>query len=112
MCLAVPGQLLEITGDEALASLHGNKLRISTVLIDDPAPGDWVLIHAGFAIQKLEGTEVEEQWAILRDIADAESGQQAAGSRQQKTVASHDTASSSSLPVARSPLPAVPGGER
>ncbi len=72
MCLAVPGQLLEVTGDQALASLHGNKLRVSTALIPGAAVGDWVLIHAGFAIQKLEGTDVEEAFAILHDIAVAE----------------------------------------
>jgi hydrogenase expression/formation protein HypC len=72
MCLAVPGRLIEVKGDEALASLHGNKLRISTALIPGAQPGDWVLIHAGFAIQKLEGTELEQTWAILQDIADCQ----------------------------------------
>ena len=85
MCLAVPGQLLEVQGDEALASLHGNKLRISTALIPGARVGDWVLIHAGFAIQKLEGTDLEETWAILEDIAVAAGGgQQAAGGNDEQ----------------------------
>jgi hydrogenase expression/formation protein HypC len=80
MCLAVPGQLIEVAGDEALASLHGNKLRISTALVPGAQAGDWVLIHAGFAIQKLEGTDLEETWAILQDVADAAGQAEAGGS--------------------------------
>jgi hydrogenase expression/formation protein HypC len=74
MCLAVPARVLSIdaAAAEALADLHGNRLSISTVLVPDAQVGDWVLIHAGFAIQKLEATEASETFAILSDLKRAE----------------------------------------
>jgi hydrogenase expression/formation protein HypC len=68
MCLAVPAQLIKCQGSEAVADLHGNQVRICTQLVDEPKEGDWVLIHAGFAIQKLNQQEVEETWAVLEDL--------------------------------------------
>jgi len=71
VCLAVPAQLVEVDGDQAVACLHGNRLSINVSLIHEPRVGDWVLLHAGFAIQRLEGTDLEETWAILEDLAAA-----------------------------------------
>jgi hydrogenase expression/formation protein HypC len=68
MCLAVPGQVVEQDGDVAVADLHGNRVRVSTVMTPDVQLGDWVLIHAGFAIQKLDAEEAKETWAVLRDL--------------------------------------------
>ena len=70
MCLAVPAQLTEVTGDRAVADLHGNRVRVSTMLVPDAAAGDWVLIHAGFAIQKLSSQEAERTWDVLADLDD------------------------------------------
>lgn len=80
MCLAVPAQLIEVDGDAAVASLHGNSLSINVSLIDQPRVGDWVLLHAGFAIQRLEGTDLEETWAILDDLAAAAAEEEGGGS--------------------------------
>src|SRR5512136_112409 len=66
MCLAVPGKVLECTGDEAVVDLQGNTLRVSRVLTPDAAPGDWVLIHAGFTITRLDEAEARETWDYLR----------------------------------------------
>jgi len=69
VCLAVPAMLLEC--DEtasALADLHGNQVRISTALVPEARVGEWVLIHAGFAIQRLAPDEVSETWARLREL--------------------------------------------
>lgn len=68
MCLAVPAQLISCDDMEAEADLHGNRVRISTHLVPEAKVGDWVLIHAGFAIQLLDQESVEETWAILEDI--------------------------------------------
>jgi len=68
MCLAVPAQLVSTDGDEAVADLHGNRVKINTLLVGEVKIGDWVLIHAGFAIQKLDYQEAQETWAILRDV--------------------------------------------
>ena len=68
MCLAVPAQLLECGQTTATADLHGNRIRISTALLPTAKTGDWVLVHAGFAIQKLEGNDLSETWAVLDDL--------------------------------------------
>jgi hydrogenase expression/formation protein HypC len=71
MCLAVPAQLVSTKGDEAVADLHGNRVTVNTLLVGDVKIGDWVLIHAGFAIQKLDYSEAQETFAILKDVEKA-----------------------------------------
>ena len=76
MCLAVPAKLIETNGSEAIADLHGNHLRITTLLVPEAKVGDWVLIHAGFAIQRLEEQAAARTWAVLEQAADAMDGGQ------------------------------------
>lgn len=68
MCLAVPGKLIKCEGGQALVDLHGNRLEISTVLVPEAVTGDWVLVHAGFAIQRLSEQEASETFAVLDDL--------------------------------------------
>ena len=72
MCLAVPGKLIACEDSDAVVDLHGNRVRVSTALVPDAKTGDWVLVHAGFAIQKLDGDDARETWALLEDMADAQ----------------------------------------
>ncbi len=72
MCLAVPGKLVECQDQEAVVDMHGNRLRVSTILVPELAVGDWVLVHAGFVIQRLDEQEAAETWAILRDVERAQ----------------------------------------
>ena len=75
MCLAVPARLIRCEADrQAIADLHGNRVQISTVLIPDAQVGDWVLLHAGFAIQKLDGDDVRETFAVMQDVRKAAEG--------------------------------------
>jgi hydrogenase expression/formation protein HypC len=67
MCLAVPGQVLERRGDLAQVDFQGNRLEISLTLTPDAQPGDWVLVHAGFAIGTLDEAEARETWGYLRE---------------------------------------------
>lgn len=69
MCLAVPGKIIECSGEEAVVDLHGNRLRISTVLTPEAAVGDWVLAHAGFAISLIEEEQALETWRWLRTMS-------------------------------------------
>jgi hydrogenase expression/formation protein HypC len=69
MCLAVPARLIQCEGSSGLADLHGTVLPVSTALLPDSRAGDWVLIHAGFAIQRLSQDEAVETWGILRESA-------------------------------------------
>ena len=71
MCLAVPAKLVEVDGASATADLHGNRIAISTILEPDAAVGDWVLLHAGFAIQRIDAEAARRMWAVLEDLDDA-----------------------------------------
>ncbi len=71
MCLAVPAKLMTHNGLEGVVDLHGTHLPVNTMLTPDAQPGDWLLIHAGFAIEKLDPQQAGETWALLRDLAQA-----------------------------------------
>lgn len=67
MCLAVPGTVIEINGDEAVVDLHGNRLRADISLTPEVAAGQWVLVHAGFAIAVVDEQDALETWEYLRE---------------------------------------------
>jgi hydrogenase expression/formation protein HypC len=69
MCLAVPAQIVTLEAESAVADLHGNRVQISTALVPEAKLGDWVLLHAGFAIKILDGEELEETWRVLEDLS-------------------------------------------
>ena len=48
MCLAVPGRIVELSGQDAVVELGGVRRAASVAFIDDPKIGDYVLLHAGF----------------------------------------------------------------
>ena len=55
MCLAIPARVIErLAGDDAVVELDGVRKTISLALVDDVAVGDYVIVHAGFAIQMLD----------------------------------------------------------
>jgi hydrogenase expression/formation protein HypC len=69
MCLAVPARIVEQQDDEtATADLHGNRVRVSTMLVPEAGVGSWVLVHAGFAIETLDEDEAQATFAVLRDL--------------------------------------------
>ncbi len=68
MCLAVPGKVIEVDADEAVVELHGNRVRICTLLTPGVRAGGWVLMHAGFAIQTLETEQAARTWGVLEDL--------------------------------------------
>ncbi len=72
MCLAVPGQLIELNGEQGKVDMHGSEVEVSTVLVPEVKLGDWVLIHAGFAIQRLDEDEAMETWQLLKDFEEAD----------------------------------------
>ena len=75
MCLAVPARLVECRDDAAVADLHGNRVNISTMLVPAAKIGDWVLLHAGFAIQLISEQEAQATFAIINDIRAASGGE-------------------------------------
>ncbi|KKM00079.1 hypothetical protein LCGC14_1808020 [marine sediment metagenome] len=70
MCLAVPLKIISIKGKMGVGELGGVKRKISLMLLDKVRVGDYVLLHAGFAINKLETKEAEELLQLLREISE------------------------------------------
>lgn len=66
MCLAIPAEVIEISGDTALVNLGGIRKRISLMLVDDVAVGDFVIVHVGFALTRLDPDEAAETLELLR----------------------------------------------
>lgn len=71
MCLGVPAKILETSDGAAVVELGGVRREISVILIDDVSVGEWVIVHAGFAIEKLSEEAAEQTLALFREIADA-----------------------------------------
>ena len=66
MCLAIPVQIAEILPDEmAKVSLDGVTRVVSTALIDDPRVGDYVVLHVGYALAKIDPEEAERTLEML-----------------------------------------------
>ena len=77
MCLAIPGQIVELVPDTAtgaVVSVVGVRRRIDLgLLLDDmPVPGDWVLIHVGFAMSKISEADAREQMETLTMLGEAQ----------------------------------------
>ena len=64
MCLAVPARIVGLQDSTATISVEGALREVDVSLIDEPRLGDYVLVHAGFAIHKWDKSEVEELEAI------------------------------------------------
>ena len=68
MCLAVPMQVTRVEGEEGRAGLGGVEKEVNLCLLDKIKVGDWIFVHAGFAIQKLDEDEAEKTLAALREM--------------------------------------------
>ena len=65
MCLAVPAQIIECDGENAVVEIGGVRRQANVAFIDDPKVGEYLLLHAGFAIRKWSEEDVREYQAIL-----------------------------------------------
>ena len=68
MCLAVPGQVIELNGQNALVNILGNRTEANISLIADVKIGDYIMVHAGYAIQKYEENEAKENLALIQSL--------------------------------------------
>ncbi len=69
MCLAIPALIIEKDGGWAKADIGGVVRDINLDLVDRPAEiGDYVLVHAGFAIRKLDKEDAEETLRLMREV--------------------------------------------
>ena len=70
MCLAVPLKLIEINGNDSVGEALGMRRAVRVDFIPEPKPGDYVMVHAGFAIERLpeeQALEDLETWEELQD---------------------------------------------
>jgi hydrogenase expression/formation protein HypC len=70
MCLAVPMKLIKKGENSAIAGIGGVKREISLMLLPEAKIGDYVIVHAGFAIQKLDEAEANKRLELLKEMAD------------------------------------------
>lgn len=68
MCLGVPMRVAKIDGDLAICEVDGVQREASLMMVEDVAVGDFVIIHAGFAIQKLDEEDAQETLRIFREL--------------------------------------------
>ncbi len=71
MCLSIPAKIVSIDGSMAEVSVGGSLFKAGLHMITDPKIGDYILLHAGFAIQKISEQEAAETLKILREMDDA-----------------------------------------
>ena len=68
MCLAIPMQIESIDGDLAIVNVAETRREISVALLESPNVGDYVLVHAGFAIKKINEQEARETAVLLNEM--------------------------------------------
>lgn len=68
MCLAVPSKIIEIHDQVATIDVDGVKREASLMLLDDASVGDYVIVHAGFAISKVDEAVAEETLQDMRNM--------------------------------------------
>ncbi|MDD5404488.1 MAG: HypC/HybG/HupF family hydrogenase formation chaperone [Sulfuricella sp.] len=72
MCLAIPARVAEIQeNDLAIVDLGGVLKQISLAMVDDVAVGDYVIVHVGYAINRLDPEEAAKTLALFAEIAEA-----------------------------------------
>ncbi len=69
MCLAIPSKVIEIKDNMGTIDVAGVRREASLLLLEDPQVGDWVIVHAGFAIQKIDEAIAQESLRYLREAA-------------------------------------------
>ena len=79
MCLAIPARVVDMPDEEtAVVDLAGVKKAISLALVEDVAVGDYVIVHVGFALNKLDAEEAEKTLALFAEMGTAVAAQDAA----------------------------------
>src|SRR5271168_2037517 len=81
MCLAIPGQIVELYPDQptaAMIDVVGVRRKVDLGLLQDdlPVKGDWVLIHVGFAMSKISEADALDQMRTLRMLGESEAAMQ------------------------------------
>jgi len=76
VCLAVPGKIITKEGETGTVELGGVKRTVGLQLVPESKPGDWVLLHAGFALQIVDEEEARITLELLEEFFDAGEGEE------------------------------------
>ena len=68
MCLAIPAKITKIDNSMATIDMEGTEREVSLLLLEDAQVGDYVIVHAGFAIHKIDEAEARESLKVLREL--------------------------------------------
>ena len=71
MCLAVPLKLVSVSGKEGVGEFDGVRRKVRLDFVPKAAEGDYVIVHAGFAIEMMEAAQAEESRQAFREVTDA-----------------------------------------
>ena len=75
MCLAIPARVVELlSGQRAVVDLSGVRKVVSIALVDDVRQGDYVIVHVGYAIGKIDPEEAERTLALFAELASTQGG--------------------------------------
>ena len=70
MCLSIPGKVIEIKQDTAKVSVGGTIIEANISLVDDVAIDDYLLVHSGFALEKIDEQEAQATLELFREYED------------------------------------------
>jgi hydrogenase expression/formation protein HypC len=70
MCLAIPSKIVKIENGVGTIDVDGVQRTASLLLVEDAAVGDYVIVHAGFALHKIEEADAMESLRILKEAAE------------------------------------------
>lgn len=68
MCLSIPAKVISINGNMAKASIGGTIINAGLHLIDDVKEGDYILIHTGYALEKISEEEAQETLRLIKEL--------------------------------------------
>jgi hydrogenase expression/formation protein HypC len=68
MCLAIPAKVISVNGATAMVSIEDVEYKASLLLLDDVNPGDYIMLHAGFAIEKVDAAEAAFTLQLLIEM--------------------------------------------
>lgn len=68
MCLAIPAKVVSIDGESAVVLIEDVEYKASLLLLPDIKPGEYVMLHAGFAIEKVDPEQAAETLQLLKEI--------------------------------------------
>jgi hydrogenase expression/formation protein HypC len=70
MCLSIPAKIISVEGETAKASVGGAIIKVGLHMVDNVKAGDYVLVHTGFALQKISDREAKETLKLIKELDD------------------------------------------